>query len=85
MPQLVTVRVERPDRRRIRIWIPVLPVVLVLSPIMILAVLGAVVACLVFHVDAVRALGVGWRVACALPGTRIDMEYSRTAVLVAIR
>lgn len=85
MPQLVTVRVKRPDRRRIRVWVPVLPVVIVLSPVVVLAVLGSVVACLVFRIEVVRALGTWWRIVCALPGTRLDMEYSRTAVLVAIR
>ena len=33
MPQLLTVRVKRPDGRPIRIWVPVLPVVLVFSPV----------------------------------------------------
>jgi hypothetical protein len=85
MPQVVTVRVERPDGRPIRIWIPVLPVVLVLSPVVALAVLGVAVACLVYRVSVVRALGAGWRVVSALPGTRVDIEQDRTAVLVAIR
>ncbi|TDD05411.1 hypothetical protein E1292_17265 [Nonomuraea deserti] len=85
MPQSVTVRVERPEGRPIRIWVPVLPVVLVLSPVVALAVLGAAVACLVYRVSVVRALGAGWRVVSALPGTRVDIEQDRTAVLVAIR
>ncbi|TMR88727.1 hypothetical protein EJK15_64670 [Nonomuraea basaltis] len=85
MPQLVTVQVKRPDHRAIRIWVPVLPVVLVLSPVMVLAVLGAAVACLVFSISWVRALGTGWRIVSALPGTRVDVEYSRTAVLVSIQ
>ncbi|MBN6052022.1 hypothetical protein JYK22_08765, partial [Nonomuraea sp. RK-328] len=85
MPQLVTLGVERPDRRRIRIWVPVVPVALVLSPVVLLAVLGAAVACHMYRIDVVRALGVGWRVVCALPGTRFDVKFSRTAVLVSIR
>ena len=85
MPQLLTVRVKRPDGRPIRIWVPVLPVVLVLSPVVVLAVLAAAVACVVYHVSAVRALGTGWRIVSALPGTRVDVEQGRTAVLVTIR
>jgi hypothetical protein len=85
MPQLVTVRVMRPERRRIRIWVPVLPLVLLFSPIVALAVLGAAVACLVYRISVVRALGTGWRVVSALPGTRFDLEQGRTAVLVSIR
>jgi hypothetical protein len=85
MPQLLTVRVKRPDARPIRVWVPVLPVVLVFSPIVVLAVLVAAVACLVYRVNVVRALGTGWRIVAALPGTRVDVEQGRRAVLVTIR
>jgi hypothetical protein len=85
MPQLVTVRVERQEGRRIRIWVPVLPVALVLSPVLILIALAAAVACLVFRVRIMQALGASWRLFCALPGTRVDVREGRTAVLVSIR
>jgi hypothetical protein len=85
MPQLLTVRVKRRDRRPIRIWLPVLPVVLVFAPLVVLAVLGVVVACLVFRVSVALALHTGWRIISALPGTRLDFEDGRTAVLVTIR
>ncbi|MGW5581632.1 hypothetical protein [Micromonospora chokoriensis] len=85
MPQLVTVKVNRPDHRPLRIWVPVLPVALVLLPVVVLVALAAIVACLVFRIRVVRALGVGWRVVSALPGARFDIEQGRLAVLVAIR
>src|SRR5262249_54341609 len=85
MPQLLTVRVKRPDGRPIRIWVPVLPVVLVFSPVLVLALLVAAVACLVYRVSVIRAVGTGWRIISALPGTRVDVEQGRTAVLVTIR
>lgn len=85
MPQLLTVRVKRPEGRLIRIWVPVLPMVLVLSPFLVLAALVAAVACLVYRVRVVRAFGTGWRLFCALPGTRVDVHEGRTAVLVSIR
>ncbi|BCJ63129.1 hypothetical protein [Polymorphospora rubra] len=85
MPQLLTVRVDRPAGRPIRIWVPVLPVVLVFLPVVVLAVLVAAVACLVYRVSVARALGTGWRVVSALPGTRVDLQHGRTAVLVAVR
>ncbi|MDG4832194.1 hypothetical protein O7627_23200 [Solwaraspora sp. WMMD1047] len=85
MPQLVTMRVDRASGRPIRIWIPMLPVLLVFLPIVVLAVLAAVVACLGYRVDVVRALGAGWRTVSALSGTRVDIRQGRTAVLVAIR
>jgi hypothetical protein len=85
MPQLVTVRVNHPEGRPIRLWVPVLPVLLVLSPFLILAALLAAVACLMFRVRVMRAFGAGWRLFCALPGTRVDVHEGRTAVLVSIR
>jgi hypothetical protein len=85
MPQVLTVRVRRPKGRLIRMWVPVLPAVLVLSPLLILAALGAAVACRVFRVRVMRAFGAGWRLFCALPGTRFDVRQGRTAVFVRIR
>lgn len=85
MPQLLTVRVKRPQGRLIRIWVPVLPVALVLSPLLILAALVAAGACLMYRVRVTRAFGAGWRLFCALPGTRVDVHEGRMAVLVSIR
>jgi hypothetical protein len=85
MPLLLTVGVNRPNGRLIRIWVPVLPVVLVLSPLLILAALAAAVACLVYRVSVMHAFGAGWRFFCALPGTRLDIREGRAAVLVSIR
>jgi hypothetical protein len=85
MPQLLTVRVNRPTGRPIRVWVPVLPVALVLSPLLILAALAGVVACLVYRIRVMQAFGAGWRLFCALPGTRLDVREGRTAVLVSIR
>jgi len=84
MPQLLTVRVRRPEGRLIRIWVPVLPVALVLSPFLMLAALAAVVACVVYRIRVMQAFGAGWRLFCALPGTRVDVHEGRTAVLVSI-
>ena len=85
MPQLLTVRVRRPEGRGIWIWVPVLPVVLVLSPFLILAALAGAVVGLVYGVRVMQAFGAGWRLFCALPGTRLDVREGRTAVLVSIR
>jgi hypothetical protein len=85
IPQLVTVRVRRPDRRTIRVWVPVLPVALVFSPVLVLVVLGVVVACRMYRISAARALATGWRIVRALPGARFDLEHGGTAVLVSVR
>jgi hypothetical protein len=85
MPQLLTVRVRRPAGRPIRVWVPVLPVLLILAPVLLLAAAVAAVACLAYRISVLRAFGTGWRIMSALSGTRFDLEQGRTAVLVTIR
>jgi hypothetical protein len=84
MPQLVTVKVQRRAGRPVRLWIPLLPIVLVFSPLLILGVLVGVVACVIYRINPVRALAGMWRLLSALPGARFDIEQARTAVLVTI-
>jgi len=82
IPQLLTVRVERPDGRPFRVWVPILPVALVVSPVVAVAV---PVACLLYRVSVAQALSTGWRIVSALPGTQVELEHGGTAVHVAIR
>jgi hypothetical protein len=53
--------------------------------LLLLAVLGGLVACLVFRVSAVGALRGTGQLLWALPGTRFEIEQGRTAVLVSVR
>jgi hypothetical protein len=85
MPHLVTVHHRRKDGRWLGLYVPVLPVLLVLSPLLLLAVLVGLVACLATRVSPVGALRGTGRLLRALPGTRIEVEQGRTAVLVSIR
>jgi hypothetical protein len=85
MPQLVTVHRRRPNGRWLRLHVPVLPVLLVLSPLLLLAVLAGLVACLVTRVSPGGALRSTGQLLWALPGTRIEIAQGRTAVLVSVR
>ncbi|MER7793197.1 hypothetical protein [Streptomyces sp. NPDC097640] len=85
IPQLVTVRRRRPDGRWRRLYVPVLPVAVVLSPLLLLAVVGGVIACLATRVSPVGALRGAGQLLWALPGTRFELDQGRTAVLVSIR
>ena len=85
MPQLVTIHNRRRDGRWLRLYVPILPVLVVLSPILLLAVLGGLVACLVFRISpagAARAIG---HLLMALRGTQIELEQGHMAVLVSVR
>ena len=85
IPQLVTVRHRRPDGRWLRLYVPVLPVLLGLSPLLLLAVLAGLAACLAFRISPVGALRGAGQLLWALPGTRFEIEGGRTALLVSVR
>ncbi len=85
IPSLVTVRYRRDDGRWLRLYVPVLPVLLVLSPLLLLALLAGLVAGAAFGVSPVGALRGTGQLVRALPGTRIEVEDGQTAVLVSIR
>ncbi|MBE1490821.1 hypothetical protein [Plantactinospora soyae] len=85
IPQLVTYRQRRRDGRWLRLYVPVVPLVLVLSPLLLVALLAGVVACFIFRVSLVGALRGAGQLLCALPGTRFEMEYGQMAVLVSVR
>lgn len=86
IPQLVTVGHRRRNGRRTRLHIPILPVLLpvllLLSPLL---VVGGLVACAATGVGPLRALRRTARVLSALPGTRIEIAQGRSAVLLSVR
>ncbi|WP_285566795.1 hypothetical protein [Streptomyces sp. RTGN2] len=71
---------RRADGRRRRLYVPVLPVALLL-----LAVPAGLVACRRFRVSPAGALRGSRRLLWALPGTRFEIEEGRTALQVRIR
>ncbi|MEV0777113.1 hypothetical protein ACIBLA_19640 [Streptomyces sp. NPDC050433] len=85
IPYLVTVRYRRADGRRLRLYVPVLPVLVLLSPLLLLALTAGLVACRVTGVSAVGALRGAGQVLWALPGTRFEMEQGRTALRISVR
>ena len=85
IPHLVAVSRRRPDGRWLRLDVPVLPVLLVLSPLLLLAVLVGLVACVATRGSPVGALRGTGRLLCALSGSRFEIEDGRTAVLVSVR
>lgn len=85
MPQLVTVRHRRSDGRPVRLHIPVLLVLLLLSPLLVLAVPVGLVACRTYGVDPVKALYRAGQVLSAMRGTEIEIAQGRSALLLSVR
>jgi hypothetical protein len=85
IPQLVTAGYRRSDGRWLRLHVPVVPVALVLSPLLLLAVLAGLAACLVTRISMVGALRGAGQLLWALPGTRIEVEDGQAAVLISVR
>lgn len=87
IPLLVTVGWRRPGGRWRRLYVPVPPVLVMLSPLLALAVLAGLVACRVTRVwvSPMGALRGAGQLLWALPGTRIEIEEGRTAFLISVR
>lgn len=85
IPNLVTVGYRRPGGRWLRLYVPVLPVVLVLSPLLLLGVLAGLVACLATGVSPAGALRSAGQLLWALRGTRIEIREGQMALLISVR
>lgn len=85
IPQLVTVRWRQGDGRRRRLWIPVLPVLLMLSPLLAIALAGGLIACLMYRISPTGALRAAGGLLWALPGARVEFAQGRAALLVIVR
>jgi hypothetical protein len=83
MPQLMTVKVIG-RRRRFRLWIPLLPVLIVLSPIMILAALVFAVLCLAMRINPFAALMRTGRLYTALRGLHIEVHEGPSRFLISV-
>jgi hypothetical protein len=83
MPQLLTVRVHEHRKRPFRIWIPVLPVLLLLSPFLILAVLILALLGLAYGRNPIRAFTGTWGLVTGLQGLEVDIVEARTAVRIS--
>lgn len=83
MPQLVTIKVTD-DGKRWRIWVPLIPVLIVFSPILILAAFVLTVACLILRINPFAAFARTYRVYAALRGLHIEIHEGRSTVLVTV-
>ena len=85
IPLLVTVGYRPVGRRWRRLYIPVPLVLLVLSPLLLLAVIGGLIACRIFDVSLAGALRGAGQLLWALPGTRVEIADGQMDLLLRVR
>ena len=85
IPQLVTLGYRGPSGRLRRLFVPVVPTVLILSPLLLLALLGGLVVGRVYGVSPLAALRGTGRFLGALPGTVVEIEDNQTTMLIRVR
>ncbi len=83
-PNVAIVQIQSPHWRGLRLWLPLfllwIPVVL-LSPIILLVVLGV---CIAGRISALRAIAAFWGIVCNLPGTDVHVRADGNNVHVRI-
>jgi hypothetical protein len=84
IPQVAVINLHSGRRER-RLWVPLLPLWLVLAPFVLLALPLFVIGCLVSGVRPLGALSGIWQVLCALRGARVDVTRGTTATSIDIR
>jgi hypothetical protein len=85
MPQVLRLQVRQPDHRTVRLWIPVLPVLIVISPLLLLTTFAAAITCVVLRMPPIRTLVAAAQLLCALKGTRVEVNQPDVLVLLDIR
>lgn len=85
IPHIIRLRIRRPSHRAIRLWIPVLPVLILLSPLFLLAAVAATITYLVMRINPVRAFVALGRVLRSARGTRIEIDLPEAQVSIDIR
>jgi hypothetical protein len=83
-PNLAVLEIRAAHWHMPRLWLPLfllwIPVIL-LSPVILLAFVGAGIA---FRINPWRAMAVLWRMLCTLPGTDVRVTADGTHVFVKI-
>jgi hypothetical protein len=86
LPMVARIHVVRMQgRRRLRLWLPLFLLWLLVLP---LAIVALPVAAVVLWATGRRPFAIFaayWRVLCAIPGTRLEVNSGRASVLVHVQ
>jgi hypothetical protein len=84
IPLFVVIGFRTWRNRILRLWFPLFLAWLLLLPVILLLLPVFLVACLVGRVSPLRALSTGWQVLTGLKGTHIEVDDSKTLILIRI-
>ena len=74
IPMMAVLRVERPLRRRIRLWLPVFLLWLLALPVLIVILPVAAVILIAYRRNPLRIFAAYWNVLNAIPGSHIEVS-----------
>jgi len=74
IPLMVVLRVERPERRRVRLWLPLFLLWLLALPVLVVALPVVAVILIAYRRNPLRIFAAYWQVLSAIPGSHIEMN-----------
>jgi len=74
IPLMAVLRVERPERRRVRLWLPLFLLWLLALPVLVVALPVVAVILIAYRRNPLRIFGAYWQVLGAIPGSHIEMN-----------
>lgn len=74
IPLMAVLRVERPQRHRVRLWLPLFLLWLLALPVLIVMLPVAAAILIAYRRNPLRIFGAYWQVLSAIPGSHIEMS-----------
>ncbi len=85
IPCWAMVNVHPKGRRRLRLWLPLILLWIVLAPLAILLIPVLAIVALAFRLSPTGALGSLWRVLWSSSGLRVDVQSPNAAVFILMQ
>jgi hypothetical protein len=84
IPLVAVVSLNKQNSRTFRLWVPIALIWLLLVPLVVLFSPLMLIACLICHVNPFRMFSVGWQILSALKSTKVELGGRTAAVSVCI-
>jgi hypothetical protein len=84
IPMVAVLRIERGQRRRIRLWLPLFLLWLLALPVLIVTLPIVAVILLVYGRNPLRLFAAYWNVLSAIPGSHIEVNGRRGLVYMHV-